>query len=243
MTEGLVHSQRTDNGGAGIGASERGFTLLELVIAITLVATILLVISGAVRLAYRSMGTGERKMESLERFRASLTVIDSQIQSGIPLTYEDNGVKRLYFEGSRSSLKFATNYSIWSGRSGYVIVQYTVSPDQNGKLTMYATENVIGTAMKRQTMLLAGLDQMYFEYLSRDIVEEGQWIDQWTDDSKTPEMIRLRLLSGSRDFSIIIPMRAEATITAARLDMGTTGGGPLLFRALRVSAPPYGVSL
>ena len=238
-----MYSQGTDNRSAGLGASERGFTLLELVIAITLVATILLVISGAVRLAYRSMGTGERKMESLERFRSSLTVIDSQIQSGIPLAYEDNGVQRLYFEGSRSSLKFATNYSIWSGRSGYVIVQYMISPDQNGKLTMYASENVIGTAAKRQTMLLAGLDQMYFEYFSRDIIEEGQWIDQWTDDLKPPEMIRLRLLSGSRDFSIIIPMRAESTITPARLDMGTMSGVPLLFRLLRVSPAPYGVSL
>ena len=124
-------------------------------------------------------------------------------------------------------MKFATNYSIWSGRTGHVIVQYVIATDQNGKLTLYAGENVVGTQVKRETMLLAGLDQMYFEYFSRDIVEEGQWVDQWTDDSKPPEMIRLRLLSGFRDLSIIIPMRAEGAAPQARIDPETPGGNPI----------------
>ena len=206
----------------GTAVSERGFTLLELIIAVTLLATIILVIAGAVRLGYRSMASGEKKMDGLERFRSSLTVIDNQIQSAIPLSFDDNGSPKRYFEGTRSTLTFATNYSIWGGMRGYVVVQYRVLMDQMGKQTIYASEALVGSAVKRETMLLTGLDQIYFEYLSRDITQEGQWVDQWADEKKLPELIRIHLVSGFRDICLIIPMRAEGP-AQARLDTETTG--------------------
>ena len=71
-----------------------GFTLLELIISITLVAIIVLIISVAANLGYRSFNSGEKKMNAVERLRSSLTIIDAQIQSGVPLTLEDGGVKQ-----------------------------------------------------------------------------------------------------------------------------------------------------
>ncbi|MGD9579336.1 MAG: type II secretion system protein J, partial [Syntrophorhabdus sp.] len=65
-----------------------GFTLLELIISITLVAIIVLIVAGAANLGYRSFNSGERKLNAVERLRASLIIIDAQIQSGVPLTLE-----------------------------------------------------------------------------------------------------------------------------------------------------------
>src|SRR5512136_1554467 len=75
------------NSGGPVLSSRRGFTLLELMISITLIGIIAVIIAGAMRLGYRSVDAGERKIESLERMRVSLTLIDSQIQSEIPLTF------------------------------------------------------------------------------------------------------------------------------------------------------------
>jgi prepilin-type N-terminal cleavage/methylation domain-containing protein len=198
---------------------EKGFTLLELVIAITLVATIILIITGAVRLGYRSVNSGERKMENLERFRASLIILNAQIQSGAPLTYVQDGSKRVYFEGSRDYMRIATNYSIWGGRRGYVVVSYKIQLEENGTATMYASESMVGSTARRETKLLKDLDQIYFEYFYRDSIEEaGEWIDQWSDDTKTPEKVRIWLVSGRRQIMLIIPMRAQATEAQAMLD-------------------------
>ena len=82
-----------------------GFTLLELIISITLVAIIVLIVAGAASLGYRSFSTGERKLNAIERLRASLIIIDAQIQSGVPLTLEDGGVKQYYFVGEKDALK------------------------------------------------------------------------------------------------------------------------------------------
>ena len=216
--------------------SDRGFTLLEMLIAITLVATIILIIAGAVRLSYRSVNSGERKMESLERFRASLTIIDAQIQCGLPLTYDNMGTKRVYFEGGRDSMRIATNYSIWGGKRGYVIVEYRVVQDQAGKLNLIAMESPIGATNKQQTTLLVGLDRLYFEYFFKDVTEEeGQWADQWTDETKTPQKIRMVMVSGRREISLIIPMRAEG-VQLSGLTPGLTNHPPRL--ALRSTLSP-----
>ena len=92
-----------------------GFTLLELVISIALIGIIVVIVIGAMRLAAKSIESGEKRIESLERMRTSLNIIDSQIESYVPLTYEDNAEKKYYFKGEQESMLFSTNFSIWGG--------------------------------------------------------------------------------------------------------------------------------
>src|SRR3989337_2471377 len=66
-----------------------GFTLLELLISIVMLGIIMVILVGALRLGFRSVESGEKKIESFERMRVSLSIIDSQIQSQIPLTYQN----------------------------------------------------------------------------------------------------------------------------------------------------------
>jgi general secretion pathway protein J len=108
----------------------RGFTLLGLLVSMTLLVVIMVVVSGAVRLSYRATESGERRVELLERQRNSLSIIDAQIQSEIPLTYDDEeGNKKPYFLADRDVLTFTSTYSLWGGRRGFVVVNYRVAPN------------------------------------------------------------------------------------------------------------------
>ena len=100
---------------------DAGFTLLELTISIMLIGIIVLIIVGAMRLGMRSVEAGERRIDTFERSQSSLNIIDSQIQSFVPLTYvSEDGTNKYYFSGERESMQFSTNYSIWGGERGYV---------------------------------------------------------------------------------------------------------------------------
>ncbi len=70
---------------------DRGFTLLELLISLSLLVVIVVIAMGAMRLGSRSVAAGEKKMNDRERFRTVLSLIDAQIQSQLPLTYEERG--------------------------------------------------------------------------------------------------------------------------------------------------------
>jgi general secretion pathway protein J len=190
-----------------------GFTLLELIISITLVAIIVLIISVAANLGYRSFNAGEKKMNAVERLRSSLTIIDAQIQSGVPLTVEEGGVKQYYFAGEQDSLKFSTNYSIWGGQRGYVIVNYRVDTDDRGKRTLFATEYKVGMENQKETKLLEGFDEITFDYYKQDATEEeGEWITQWVGEEMMPIRIRINLVRGSNFLSYIMPVRVGGAI-------------------------------
>jgi general secretion pathway protein J len=192
------------------GSAERGFTLLELLIAMVLLAVTVVVVTGAMRLGYRSLEKGDRKIESLERMRTSLSIIDAQIQSFSPVTGEGKTEKELYFEGSEESLKLMTNYSIWGGRKGYVRVEYRVETGENGRQSLHAIENTVGLETQRETLLFQDFDRIYFEYFYKDPTEEaGEWVTSWSDPENVPRWARLHLLEGAKDTSMIIPVRVQ----------------------------------
>jgi type II secretory pathway component PulJ len=199
--------------------NEEGLTLLELMISMFLIGTILLIVSGAMRLGYRSVSTGENKINSLERFRSSLTIINAQIQSWTPIAYEQSGEKGFYFEGASGFLKMTTNYSIWGGQKGYVIVEYRVKTDADNMQSLVASESPVGIEKKNETQLLQGFNAIYFEYFLKNTnEEEGAWVGRLDDNSQIPQKIRLHLVQGKRIFSIIFPLRAQMSLAGAYSD-------------------------
>ena len=195
-----------------------GFTLLELMISMTLLVIIIVIISGAMRLGFRSITAGEKKVESLERLRNSLSIINAQIQSGLPMTVSDQGENKYYFEGTGKSLQLSTNYSVWGGHRGYVIVTYRVEREASGKESLYASEHIVGMEASRETKLLDAFDEIRFEYSEAELTSEGGegWVEEWTDDTTIPSKIRLHLLSGTKERSLIIPVRARGVSRSIR---------------------------
>lgn len=195
--------------------NRKGFTLLELMISITLIGMVVMILVGAMRLSSRSVESGERKIGSLERVRSSFNIIDSQIQSYIPLKYKEDGNTINYFKGEREFLQFATNYSIWGGQRGYVVATYRVESDNSGKQFLSVSENVISTAQNSGTNLFTAYDRIYFEYFYKEFTEEqGQWYDRVPDDpleTIVPEKVRLSLIDGYKTLSLIIPLRATSS--------------------------------
>jgi prepilin-type N-terminal cleavage/methylation domain-containing protein len=202
----------------------RGFTLLELLIAIAMTAIIVVIVAGAMKLSIRSVDRGEKRIDALERIRTSINIVEAQIQSMTGLTYDDNGEKKHYFKAARDSLKFSTDYSIWGGQRGYTVVSYTVVTGNNGKQTMKATENVAGIDNGKDTPLLGSFDKVYFEYYSKGPTDEkGSWVDEWTDDINIPEKVKLHLVSGQNNFALIIPVRAAAFLNEKAAAPNTPG--------------------
>jgi hypothetical protein len=179
------------------------------------------------RLGYRSVDAGERKIESLERMRVSLTLIDSQIQSEIPLTIDENGSRKYYFKGEKGTLLFPSNYSLWGGQMGYVVVTYSVIPDARGKQTLWISESIIGAENKNETKLFESLDEISFQYFYKGPTDqEGSWVEQWTDTTDIPEKVSVRLVQGTRELSLIIPMRARGSLARQPSVSPPTGGDP-----------------
>jgi len=205
--KGIVNVADVDGGDQQILASSGGYTLLEILISMTLLVLIVVIATGAVRLSSGSVAAGEKKMEAHERIRTVLSTMDAQIQSHVPMTYQEEGNIKYYFRGDGKTLRFSTNHSIWSGRKGYVVVTYRIDADQKGKEVLYASEQVPGLGGSRETRFMEA-SEISFSYFLKDAAEEqGKWVEILSDGFAIPEKIRVRVMQENKPLSLVFPVR------------------------------------
>jgi prepilin-type N-terminal cleavage/methylation domain-containing protein len=189
---------------------QRGFTLLELLISMTLFLLVMVILGGALRLGFRSISAGEKRMDVLERFRSSFGIITNQLQSSVPLTYDEDGAKKYYLKGDAANLKFATSQSIWGGERGCVIVSYRLESGDEGKWILYASERSVGMEESQEIKLFDDLKALSFSYFGRDATEEdGKWTEEWSDNTRYPEQVKVNLSRDHGEGKLIVPLYAR----------------------------------
>lgn len=193
--------------------NQGGFTLLELLISVVLVLSVVLIASAAMRLGQRSIASGDRKVEHLERLRATVTLLDSQIQSAAPLTYEEDGNELYHFRGNADMLQVATNCSLWGVEQGYVLATYRVERNSDGKMSLLLTEKIVGTERTREAKLLDGIDELSFAFFRKgQTAEEGAWEEDWRDGTDMPRKVRIRVIAGMVSMAMVIPLRSTGSL-------------------------------
>ena len=187
-----------------------GFTLLELLISLTL-----LVVDRGHRdggdAARLPVGGGRRKKDGRP----------GEVQNGsfphrcpdsvpAPSHLRRGGeAGRYYFRGDGKTLRFPTSYSIWSGRKGYVIVDYRIEADGSGREVLSASEQVPGIEGQANAPLLEA-NGISIDYFYKDPTEEiGAWLELLPEGPIIPEKIRFRLTRGQEQFTLVFPVRVR----------------------------------
>lgn len=189
-----------------------GFTLMETLIAITIFSLIAVIMAVTVKLCLRSVEKGDKKVESIERLRAAVRVIESQLQSFVPMMYSDNGStkKFYYFKGSSDEFVFVSNVSAWGRDRGIVAVKYAVNPD--GDLVL--TEWDMLKDNKRSIVLLKNMKSMSFNFT----VKKPEDIDAKTETTvdKTdylPEYVQISSPIFENDINV--PIMANSILQSS----------------------------
>ncbi len=192
-----------------------GFTILELLIATLLIAMIVLAAAGAMRLGSRSVEKGEIKIMQHERLRAVLDIMDAQLQSELPLQYDNDQGRRFHFRGDRWSLHFPSSHSVRGGRAGCMMVAYQVfsDPGMPGRSALYVYEKLMGIDEWSRVKLLDRIDYSGFEYFSPNpAAADESWLYEWNDPESLPEKIRITLRVDGRDLTRVFRFRARSPL-------------------------------
>ncbi|HTZ18070.1 MAG TPA: prepilin-type N-terminal cleavage/methylation domain-containing protein [Dissulfurispiraceae bacterium] len=193
---------------------QQGFTLLELMISLVLMGLVVLITAGAMRLGFRSAESGQRKIESVERLRTSLNILESQIQSAfIVKKPADADIDFAQLKGDRSSIEFRSLYSWLGGTKGPVFVKYEVKEGPTGGRALYVTENPIFIPeAKKEALLIENARDLFFEYFQKGPTDEkGKWADDWTDKDTVPYRIRITITTDAKVLALILPLRMGIT--------------------------------
>jgi general secretion pathway protein J len=216
--------------------NEKGITLLELIVALTIMGLIMVLLTSTMHLSFRSIEKGEAAVESLERMRASFRLISSQIQSALKpadkplgqlqlqkdsvdntLGDEDDDERLKHFVGDNEKLEFPTAVSLWSRPKGIINVTYTVEHGDNGLMELHASETNPLTEVTKEIKLLDGFDEIRFEYFvveDIDAEEKGDWASKWDKEDidfedEILKRIAIHLKKGEKEITFIVPVRME----------------------------------
>ncbi|HEV2056594.1 MAG TPA: prepilin-type N-terminal cleavage/methylation domain-containing protein [Methylomirabilota bacterium] len=110
---------------------QRGFTLVEVVIALTIVATLLVVMFGSLRVGLAAWQRGDERAEVLERARSITQIVTRTLGAAHPYMTAPQGreAPRLLFEGAPDRVAFVTAVPPFPTAAPIAFTAVTLSQD------------------------------------------------------------------------------------------------------------------
>jgi len=187
-----------------------GFTLLEVLVAMVIMAVIMTTAFGALRLGGRSWEAGVTRATGNERFRTVANLLRRQVSQVIPMTWPDDTEKRIAFEGTSKQLRFVAPAPQQHRQAG--LLEYGLSAQRKGLDTnlilSYIPYNPDSEAFQtpanhQQLLLVAGLQRVSLDYFgspasagvrARTSMQPPRWYQRWDADAQEfPDLIRVRM--------------------------------------------------
>jgi general secretion pathway protein J len=184
---------------------QRGFTLLEMIIGITLLGFILVLLYGGLRLSIRSWDSGNQRVESTTRQTIVSDFLRRLLTQTYPLQWkQDDGKKTLAFAGEADNLSFAGPIPARLGTGGiYLLELKGVKDIEDSELHLQwrlpdpkvnKFDFPGGPDDTDQAHLAKGLEKIEFAYFGAENKDDDPaWHDEWHSDTLLPQLIRLRL--------------------------------------------------
>jgi len=180
---------------------QRGFTLLEVVLAMTALAMIAGICYAAFHVAMRAVEKGEVAVVTEQRLRVAADVLNRHMKSIIkyPAVDEDDE-PFLYCKGTATSWTFITSVGQHGG-GGLTRVIYQVLDDPP-RLAMSETDRFtavslgsepVDSATANPTILLDGFTALHFEYMLDDGTGQTEWLTEWDcrEEEALPSAVRV----------------------------------------------------
>ena len=206
-----------------------GFTLVELLLAITLMSILLGLTYSGLRAATKSSARGEVILAAGGELRAAHQFVRRQLNQMLPLPFavtDDVQELRIVFEGSANRIQYVAPMPGYLGAGGPQVQRLELARDNDGGVLQFSHALLQGFEQDRlydrdPVILLEEVDSAGFEFLGRD--EEGEltgWTSTWDQMDRLPVAVRLNI-----KFSWDLNLGWPDLVAGVRVDETAIKGG------------------
>ena len=199
-----------------LGCGARGFTLVELILALGVAAAVLVITFGGLRVGLAAWNKGEARSAQLDHARSVVILLERALDGAFPYRFTpEEQQPRILFDGRPDRLTFATLSPPFPAPAPIAFTAVSLSREPAG-LTLRQQVLPNRVALDRLAPILVDRETqaVRFRYLGE---EPGAWQDEWDmgQEETVPRAVEITLVSGAgaregAQQTLTVPVRATA---------------------------------
>jgi general secretion pathway protein J len=206
-------------------STQHGFTLLEILLVIILLAFLMTGAYSGITAATRAIRSGEAAIERIDKVRTVQEFLRHQLSRTLPFPFVQTNTTKVIFQGENNFMRFVAPMPGYLSKGGAYVQTLELTQGQDGQQLVFTSTLLNGFSFDRSSsdasstvVLLEHIHDGKFSY--RGLNKNGdltRWSDGWNDSSSTPLLVGIDLdlgESGQINWpSMAIPLMMDATAT------------------------------
>ncbi len=222
-----------------VSKRQRGFTLIEVLIAMTLLSIMVVLLFSSLRICAQSWEQGESKITEVNEVAVVYNFFQRHLASAIPLWADfiakddvyaasqsgtgaaaEQAEKILSFQGKKQSLKFVSVFPASAGRAGFQL--FSIQPqEQDDELVITVTLTPFFPVTEgeewhqEEVVLLRHVSEFALSYYGdTDDTGESRWQDEWLEKNAQPRLVKIGIRTENGVFwpEMIIELKVAGTV-------------------------------
>jgi general secretion pathway protein J len=179
-----------------------GFTLVEVVIAMVLLGTMMVLIYSGLSFSLRSWDASESNGRRVADRRLGENFLRREVTEIFPMRWKDPARVRFAFEGEGQRLRFVSSRPAGVALGGLSLVGIEVEPGDAPRKRNLVMRRTMADAdaadfsaldAAERSILMPDVDGVAFSYFgAENDFTEPRWVDEWTYPARMPQMVRMR---------------------------------------------------
>jgi len=188
-------------------AVPRGFTLVELLVAVALAGLVLLALFGGMAIAVRGVAQLASGSERVDERRQLALWLRREIEVALPP--DRGGLARLPFVGEAAALRFLTIDA--AGATEVSLALEAAPAGTPDAVRLVLARRPLDGGLSARVVLARDLASLRFSYWGRHAeAEDARWADSWSDPREVPVLVRVAITRPGAEEALPIVVRLRA---------------------------------
>ena len=197
------------------GERGRGFTLIEVALALSIAAAVLVIVFGGLRVGLAAWGKGEARAARLDHARGVLVLLERALDGAFPYRFvpAERREVRILFDGRPDQLTFATLAPPFPGAVPIAFTAVSLSSEETGlALRQQVLPSPLAFDRLPPVLVDGETAAVRFRYLGET---PGAWQEEWDmgREETIPRAIEITLVGrgnprGAAAHVVTVPIRA-----------------------------------
>jgi general secretion pathway protein J len=187
-----------------------GFTLLEMLVGLTLLGVLLILIYSALNIGLRAWDTGDQRASEASHQRIVQSFLRRELGQVFPIRWRGIPESKIAFEGVKRELKFVTALNLGAAvKEGglqwghlYLADDPEEGVDGRRRQSLFLKREVFdlqakdwdGLGNAKPTRLIAGVKEIEIAYFgAKNETSDPKWVDEWKQPLRMPLLVKISI--------------------------------------------------